>query len=109
MDSLPQGTGQLFTDPSANQARESFAKKPRALTDKVTTVADAVARLLHDGDYLAIGGFRTERSPPPVLHEILPPGQHNLRPARHTPPHHFPLPRAADLAGPQTPAPRAPR
>ena len=61
----------LFTDPSADRAREAFAAKPRALTDKVTTVADAVARLIRDGDYLAIGGFGCDRLPTAVLHEVL--------------------------------------
>src|SRR5260370_5653969 len=99
MDSLPQGTGQLFTDPSANQARESFAKKPRALTDKVTTVADAVARLLHDGDYLAIGGFGSDRIPTAVVHEILRQGQQNLSLAGHTATHDFQMLCAGNLMG----------
>ena len=30
MTALPQGTGKLFSDPSANQRREFFAAKPRA-------------------------------------------------------------------------------
>src|SRR5260370_24815941 len=102
MDSLPQGTGQLFTDPSANQARESFAKKPRALTDKVTTVADAVARLLHDGDYLAIGGFGSDRIPTAVLHEILRQGQQNLSLAGHTATHDFQILCAGNLGGHKT-------
>src|SRR4051812_14591725 len=57
MPVLPQGEGELFTDPSADCARAAFRAKPRALADKLTSVADAVARLVHDGDYLAIGGF----------------------------------------------------
>src|SRR5262245_40418763 len=46
----------LFADPSANHAREAFRSKNRCLTDKLTSVADAVQRCVHDGDYLAIGG-----------------------------------------------------
>ena len=49
MDSLLQGEGALFTDPSADRARAFFATKPRALVDKLTTVTDAVARLVRDG------------------------------------------------------------
>src|SRR6516225_7513788 len=86
---LTHGTGQLFTDPSANRAREAFAAKPRALTDKLTTVADAVARLVTDGDYLAIGGFGADRLPTAVVHEILRQGRQNLRFAGHTATHDF--------------------
>src|SRR5262249_37569584 len=68
----------LFADPSANRARAAFANKPRALTDKLTTVADAVARLVHDGDYLAIGGFGCDRIPTAAVHEIVPQGKQNL-------------------------------
>ena len=46
MDPLSRGQGELFTDPSANRLRAAFADKPRALTDKLTTVADAVRRLV---------------------------------------------------------------
>ena len=56
MNSLSRGDGPLFADPSANKAREFFATKPRALVDKLTTVKEAVARLVQDGDYLANGG-----------------------------------------------------
>ena len=60
MDTLEQGSGKLFTDPSSIAARADFQQKSRAMTDKVTTVSDAVDRLLGDGDYLAIGGFGGE-------------------------------------------------
>ena len=44
MDTLSRGDGPLFTDPSADRARQFFATKPRALTDKVMTVRDMVAQ-----------------------------------------------------------------
>jgi glutaconate CoA-transferase subunit A len=91
MDILSRGTGALFTDPSANRAREYFATKPRALTDKVTTVAEAVARLVRDGDYLAVGGFGCDRIPTAVVHEILRQGKQNLGCAGHTATHDFQL------------------
>ncbi len=94
-----QGTGALFSDPSANHAREAFATKPRALVDKLTTVADAVARLVHDGDYLAIGGFGAARLPTAVVHEILRQGKQNLRFAGHTATHDFQLLCAGNLTG----------
>jgi glutaconate CoA-transferase subunit A len=99
MDSLPQGDGLLYTDPSADNARQGFAAKPRALTDKLTTVPDAVARLLHDGDYLAIGGFGSSRLPTAVLHEILRQKKQRLSLAGHTATHDFQILCAGNLTG----------
>jgi glutaconate CoA-transferase subunit A len=97
MNILSQGDGQLFSDPSANHARSYFAAKPRALTDKVTTVKEAVARLIHDGDYLAIGGFGCDRIPTAVLHEILRQQRQDLRFAGHTATHDFQILCAGNL------------
>src|SRR5215813_3783272 len=99
MDPLPQGAGVLFSDPSANAARQAFAAKPRAPVDKLTTVSDAVARLIHDGDYLAIGGFGGVRLPTAVLHEILRQGKQNLSLAGHTATHDFQILCAGNLTG----------
>ena len=86
-----QGIGQLLSDPSANRARAFFASRSRALVDKLTTVADAVQRLVRDGDYLAIGGFGADRLPVAVVHEILRQRKQNLRFAGHTATHDFQL------------------
>jgi glutaconate CoA-transferase subunit A len=99
MDILSRGDGSLFTDPSANRARAFFASKPRALTDKVTTVAEAVARLVQDGAYLAIGGFGCDRLPTAVVHEILRQGKQALSFAGHTATHDFQLLCAGNLTG----------
>lgn len=99
MDTLSQGTGSLFSDPSADRARQFFATKPRAQIDKLTTVAEAVKRLVHDGDYLAIGGFGADRIPTAVVHEILRQGQQNLRFAGHTATHDFQVLCAGNLMG----------
>jgi glutaconate CoA-transferase subunit A len=99
MDPLPHGDGPLFTDPSADRAREFFATKPRAQADKVTTVADAVARLVKDGDYLAIGGFGADRLPTAVAHEVLRQGRQNLGFAGHTATHDFQVLCAGNLTG----------
>jgi glutaconate CoA-transferase subunit A len=99
MSDFSQGDGPLYTDPSANQARAVFAQKPRALTDKFTTVADAVARLIHDEHYLAIGGFGSDRLPTAVLHEILRQGQQRLGLAGHTATHDFQILCAGNLTG----------
>jgi glutaconate CoA-transferase subunit A len=99
MEILSQGDGKLFTDPSGNRAREFFAGKPRALTDKLTTVAEAVSRLVIDGDYLAIGGFGSDRLPTAVLHEILRQGKRDLGLAGHTATHDFQILCAGNLTG----------
>jgi glutaconate CoA-transferase subunit A len=99
MEILSRGVGALYSDPSANRAREYFATKPRGLVDKVTTVADAVARLVHDGDYLAIGGFGCARIPTAIVHEILRQEKQNLRFAGHTATHDFQILCAGNLTG----------
>jgi glutaconate CoA-transferase subunit A len=99
MTPLPQGTGALFTDPSANHAREYFATKPRSQTDKLTTVRDAVSQLIHDGDYLAIGGFGSDRLPTAVCHEIVRQNKQRLAFAGHTATHDFQILCAGNLTG----------
>ena len=63
---VAQGEGPLFMDPDADKAREFFRHKYRALVSKVTTVKEAVKKFIHDGDYLAIGGFGANRIPTAV-------------------------------------------
>jgi glutaconate CoA-transferase subunit A len=99
MDTLPRGEGELYADPSADRARSFFASKPRAVVDKTTTVAEAVARLVSDGDYLAIGGFGAARIPTAVVHEIVRQGKQRLRFAGHTATHDFQILCAGCLLG----------
>jgi glutaconate CoA-transferase subunit A len=99
MDNVSQGDGPLLSDPSANAARSFFATKSRSLTDKLTTVEDAVRRLVGDGAYLAIGGFGCDRIPTAVVHEILRQRKQNLRFAGHTSTHDFQLLCAGNLMG----------
>src|SRR5215210_7363181 len=96
---LSQGDGPLYADPSANRAREFFRNKPRALVDKITTVNDAVARLVSDGDYLAVGGFGADRLPSAVCHEIVRQQKQNLTLAGHTATHDFQILCAGNLTG----------
>src|SRR6516225_5549146 len=99
MDSFAEGDGKLYTDPSADEARAAFADKPRALTDKLMTVAEAVTRFVHDGDYLAVGGFGSVRIPTAVLHEILRQKKQNLSLAGHTATHDFQILCAGNMTG----------
>jgi glutaconate CoA-transferase subunit A len=88
---LCRGQGALFSDPSSEQARAFFSGKSRARQDRLTTVAEAVRRIVHDGDYLAIGGFGADRIPTAVVHEIVRQNPQNLRFAGHTATHDFQL------------------
>ena len=89
MDVIAQGVGRIFTDPDADKAREFFRQKSRKLESKLTTVKEAVERLVKDGDYVSIGGFGVNRIPAAVLHEIVRQGKKNLGIAGHTATHDF--------------------
>jgi glutaconate CoA-transferase subunit A len=92
-------TPPLFSPPDSDAARAAFAQKPRGLVDKVMTVGEAVRRFVRDGDYLAAGGFGTNRIPTAVLHEILRQGRQNLSFAGHTSTHDFQILCAGNLTG----------
>lgn len=81
---LTEGQEELFTSVDPDLARENFSKKSRALENKVTTVQDAVTRLVEDGDYVATGGFGHVRIPSAILYEIIRQKKRNLGLAGHT-------------------------
>jgi len=89
MAELTSGKGPLFMDPDADAARAFFRQKKGALTDKVMSVQEAVSRFVRDGDYLASGGFGTNRIATAALHEILRQGKRDLGFAGHTTTHDF--------------------
>src|SRR5438132_11982543 len=99
MTPLPEGNGFLYTDPSSDHALEVFARKPRAMVDKVTAVKEAVGRLIHDDDYLAVGGFGSDRMPTAVVHEVLRQEKQNLSLAGHTATHDFQILSAGNPTG----------
>jgi glutaconate CoA-transferase subunit A len=93
------GTGRLFMDPDPEAARGFFRAKKGALVDKVMTVSQAVAALIHDGDYVASGGFGTNRISVAVLHEILRQGRRDLGFAGFTTTHAFQVLAAGNRKG----------
>src|SRR5262245_34480414 len=95
----PSPDGRLFNNPDPDAARAVFAKQPRGLTDKRMSVPEAVSKLIHDGDYLAIGGFGVNRIPTAIVHEILRQKKQNLSFAGHTSTHDFQLLCAGNLTG----------
>ncbi len=89
MEVLDQGIGKLFTDPDPDHAREFFRKKSRKLSNKLMSLQKAVETLVHDGEYLAIGGFGANRAPIAACHEIVRQGKKNMGFAGHTSTHDF--------------------
>ncbi len=85
----PAGDRRLFTNPDADEARAFFQGKSREKVDKTTTVKEAVARLVHDGDYIAVGGFGGTRISAALLHEIVRQRRKNLGLSGHTATHDF--------------------
>lgn len=61
--------------------------KPLRKRDKLTTMADAVARYVADGDYLKLGGFGQVRTSMSAIHEIVRQGKRDLTLAGHTTSH----------------------
>jgi len=72
MEILQEGKGELigWRDPDENRQwiREN---KTRALVDKRMSVKEAVEKFVHDGDFLAVGGFGHVRIPMAVIYEII--------------------------------------
>lgn len=89
MEVMEQGVGKIFTDPNPDIARDFFRKKSRKLESKLMSVKEAVAKFIHDGDYLVLGGFGANRIPTAVAHEILRQGRKNMGFAGHTSTHDF--------------------
>lgn len=99
MDANERGDGPLFLDPTADRARDVFRTKRRGLVDKVMTVSEAVRQYVHDGAYLAVGGFGADRIPTAVLHEIVRQRKQDLGFAGHTATHDFQILAAGNLNG----------
>lgn len=94
---VAQGEGPLFRDPDADKAREFFKTKDRTLKNKVMSEKEAVEKFVHDGDYLAIGGFGANRIPTTICHEIVRQRRKNLTFAGHTSTHDFQILTAGEV------------
>lgn len=80
---------ELFVSPDVDEARQFFRAKPRRMESKVTGVGAAVREYIHEGTYVGIGGFGTNRIPTSVLHEIVRQGIRGLGVSGHTATHDF--------------------
>ena len=91
--------GPLLTNPDPEVARQFFRSKPKQLIDKVMSVPEAISRFVHDGDYLASGGFGADRIATALLHEIVRQRKQNLGFAGHTATHDFQILAAGNNTG----------
>ncbi|MBI5843635.1 MAG: CoA transferase subunit A [Deltaproteobacteria bacterium] len=94
---IQRGKGELFTDPDPDRARKFFRQKSRLMKDKTMPLSKAVEAFVHDGDYLALGGFGGNRAPIAACHEILRQGRKRMGLAGHTTTHEFQILSAGEV------------
>ncbi len=76
---LEEGQGELWQAPDVEAFREAVRKKPRALVPKLMSESEAVARLVEDGDYVAVELYGTVRAPLSIVREIVRQGKKGLK------------------------------
>jgi len=89
MKTLARGKGPLFITPDPFKFREYNRNKSRSQKSKVSTVPEAIRAYIKDGNYIATGGFGTNRIPTALLHEIVRQKKKNLGFAGHTTTHDY--------------------
>jgi glutaconate CoA-transferase subunit A len=94
-----RGQGELFSPPDVNGAREFFRRKSRDRCSKLMSVAEAVSQFVHDGDYIASGGFGGVRIATAILHEIVRQRRKDLGFSGHTATHDFQILAAGEDPG----------
>ncbi len=79
MEVIAEGQGELIGWHDPDENRQWIAEnKSRDLRDKRMSVADMVAAFVHDGDYIAMGGFGHIRIPMALVYEIIRQKRRNL-------------------------------
>jgi acyl CoA:acetate/3-ketoacid CoA transferase alpha subunit len=79
MEVLQEGKGELIGWHDPDEAREWVLKnKSRELRDKSMSVEEAVSKFVHDGDFIASGGFGHTRVSMAVVYEIIRQKKRNL-------------------------------
>jgi glutaconate CoA-transferase subunit A len=96
-ETLDRGRGPLFARPDMDELRTAFRARPKGMVNKLMSVAEAVRQFVHDGDYLASGGFGSSRIATAVLHEIVRQRRQDLSFAGHTSTHDFQILAAGNL------------
>jgi acyl CoA:acetate/3-ketoacid CoA transferase alpha subunit len=78
-DIISEGQGELIGWHDPDDAREWVMKnKSRALKDKTMSAAESVAKFVHDGDFMASGGFGHVRISMAIVYEIIRQKKKNL-------------------------------
>lgn len=78
-DILSEGMGELIGWHDPDDAREWVMKnKSRALKDKTMSASEAVDKFVHDGDFMASGGFGHVRISMAIVYEIIRQKKRNL-------------------------------
>ena len=85
MEILHEGKGELVGWHDPDEAREWVQKnKSRELMDKTMSGKEAVSRFVHDGDFIASGGFGHTRVSMSIIYEIIRQKRRNLTMAGKT-------------------------
>ena len=97
MDVIQSGIGELFQPPDPDGFREWVRTgKNTGMVDKVMSEQEAVANLVHDGDYIGTELYGTVRAPMSLVREVVRQGRKHLRVAGQGV-HEIDLLLAADL------------
>ncbi len=79
MEVLSEGSGELIGWYDPDEAREWVQKnKSREIKDKTMSPKEAVSRFVHDGDFIASGGFGHSRVSMAIVYEIIRQKKRNL-------------------------------
>lgn len=97
MEVIDQGIGPLLATPDPDRDRRFFQKKDRRMVNKVMDLKTAIETCVHDGNYLAIGGFGANRTPIAACHEIVRQGRKNMGFAGHTATHDMEILSAGEV------------
>jgi glutaconate CoA-transferase, subunit A len=96
-DTTVDTTGPLFTSPDPDEARTHFRSKSRMKANKLMSLKEAVENFVRDGDYLATGGFGSNRAPVAACQEIVRQGRKNMGFAGRTSTHEFQILAAGEV------------
>ena len=97
MNTVDQGRGELFSNPDPDKLRSHFKSKNRKMVNKVMNLNDAASKFVHDEEYIATGGFGTNRVPIAACHEIVRQGKKNMGFAGHTATHDMEILSAGEV------------
>jgi acyl CoA:acetate/3-ketoacid CoA transferase alpha subunit len=71
MKVLESGSGEMLQPPDVNAFREHNRAKSKRLVDKRMNEAEAVAKFIHNGDYIGTELYGTVRCPQSLVNEII--------------------------------------